>query len=59
TTLEKLSNAKNHSLIFNLKKKITIEKITEMIERHQIEGHDVMNVSNQLQTLFNKYCEER
>ena len=34
-------------------------KITEMIERHQIEGHDVMNVINQLQTLFNKYCEER
>ncbi len=33
--------------------------ITEMIERHQIEGHDVMNVINQLQTLFNKYCEER
>ncbi|MBH4888772.1 BrxA/BrxB family bacilliredoxin, partial [Staphylococcus aureus] len=24
-----------------------------------IEGHDVMNVINQLQTLFNKYCEER
>ncbi len=34
-------------------------KITEMIERHQIEGHDVMNVINQLQTLFNKYCKER
>ncbi len=28
-----------------------------MIERHQIEGHDVMNVINQLQTLFNKYCQ--
>ena len=34
-------------------------KITEMIERHQIEGHDVMYVINQLQTLFDKYCEER
>lgn len=34
-------------------------KITEMIERHQIEGHDVMDVINQLQTLFDKYCEER
>lgn len=34
-------------------------KITEMIERHQIEGHDVMDVINQLQKLFDKYCEER
>ena len=34
-------------------------KITEMIERHQIEGHDVMDVINQLQGLFEKYCEER
>lgn len=34
-------------------------KITEMIERHQIEGHDVMDVINQLQALFDKYCEER
>ncbi|MDN8785297.1 BrxA/BrxB family bacilliredoxin, partial [Staphylococcus aureus] len=34
-------------------------KITEMIERHQIECHDVINVINQLQTLFNKYFEER
>lgn len=34
-------------------------KITEMIERHQIEGHDVMEVINQLQALFDKYCEER
>ena len=34
-------------------------KITEMIERHQIEGHDVMDVINQLQNLFDKYCEER
>ena len=34
-------------------------KITEMIERHQIEGHDVMDVINQLQSLFDKYCEER
>ncbi len=34
-------------------------KITEIIERHQIEGHDVMDVINQLQALFDKYCEER
>ncbi|AMY04718.1 BrxA/BrxB family bacilliredoxin [Staphylococcus condimenti] len=34
-------------------------KITEMIERHQIEGHDIMDVINQLQNLFEKYCEER
>lgn len=34
-------------------------KITEMIERHQIEGHDVMDVINQLQALFDKYYEER
>ncbi|MCS5081010.1 BrxA/BrxB family bacilliredoxin [Staphylococcus aureus] len=27
--------------------------------REYFEGHDVMNVINQLQTLFNKYCEER
>ena len=32
-------------------------KITEMIERHQIEGHDVMDVINQLQGLFDKYCD--
>lgn len=30
-----------------------------MIERYQIEGHDVMDVINQLQGLFEKYCEER
>ncbi len=34
-------------------------KITEMVERHQIEGHEVMDVINQLQSLFDKYCEER
>ncbi|MGV3051955.1 bacilliredoxin BrxB [Staphylococcus chromogenes] len=34
-------------------------KITEMIERHQIEGHDTMDVINQLQCLFDKYCEEK
>ena len=34
-------------------------KITEMIERHQIEGHDVMDVINQLQALIDKYSEER
>ncbi|MCS4485494.1 bacilliredoxin BrxB [Staphylococcus americanisciuri] len=31
-------------------------KITEMIERHQIEGHDTMDVITQLQHLFDKYC---
>ncbi|UXR68704.1 MULTISPECIES: bacilliredoxin BrxB [unclassified Staphylococcus] len=31
-------------------------KITEMIERHQIEGHDTMDVITQLQRLFDKYC---
>ena len=34
-------------------------KITQMIERHQIEGHDVMDVITQLQNLFEEYCEER
>ncbi|ANZ33305.1 bacilliredoxin BrxB [Staphylococcus carnosus] len=34
-------------------------KITEMIERHQIEGHDIMDVITQIQNLFEKYCEER
>lgn len=34
-------------------------KVTEMIERHQIEGHDVMNVITQLQNLFDKYCVEK
>lgn len=34
-------------------------KVTEMIERHQIEGHDVMDVINQLQNLFDTYCDEK
>ena len=34
-------------------------EITEMIERHQIEGHDVMDVITQLQNLFEAYCDER
>ncbi|MBA1354270.1 bacilliredoxin BrxB [Staphylococcus cohnii] len=34
-------------------------EITQMIERHQIEGHDVMDVINQLQNLFDTYCDER
>ncbi|MFH4934955.1 bacilliredoxin BrxB [Staphylococcus cohnii] len=34
-------------------------KITQMIERHQIEGHEVMDVINQLQNLFDTYCDER
>lgn len=32
-------------------------KITKMVERHQIEGHEVMDVINQLQSLFDTYCE--
>ena len=32
---------------------------SQMIERHQIEGHDVMDVINQLQNLFDTYCDER
>lgn len=34
-------------------------EITQMIERHQIEGHEVMDVINQLQNLFDTYCDER
>ncbi|MDW8565072.1 MULTISPECIES: bacilliredoxin BrxB [Staphylococcus] len=34
-------------------------KVTEMIERHQIEGHDVMDVINQLQNLFDTHCDEK
>ncbi|MBF7017048.1 bacilliredoxin BrxB [Staphylococcus durrellii] len=34
-------------------------KITQMIERHQIEGHDVMDVITQLQNLFEEYCKDR
>lgn len=34
-------------------------KVTEMIERHQIEGHYVMNVITQLQNLFDNYCVEK
>ncbi|MGI2242868.1 bacilliredoxin BrxB [Staphylococcus cohnii] len=34
-------------------------EITQMIDRHQIEGHDVMDVINQLQNLFDTYCDER
>ena len=34
-------------------------EITKMIERHQIEGHEVMDVINQLQNLFDTYCDER
>ena len=34
-------------------------KVTEMIERHQIEGHDVMSVITQLQNLFDNYCVEK
>ena len=34
-------------------------KVTEMIERHQIEGHDVMNVITQLQNLFDTHCDEK
>ncbi len=33
-------------------------KICTMIERHQIEGYDPMNVVNRLQQTFEEYCEE-
>ncbi|MBM0867935.1 bacilliredoxin BrxB [Staphylococcus auricularis] len=33
-------------------------KIVEMIERHQIEGHDIMDVITQLQNLFEANCAE-
>src|SRR5699024_10596629 len=34
-------------------------KIAQMVERHQIEGHDVMDVITQLQNTFDTYCDER
>lgn len=34
-------------------------KITQMVERHQIEGHDVMDVITQLQNTFDTYCDEK
>ncbi len=34
-------------------------KITEMVERHQIEGHDTMDVITQLQRLLDRYCVEK
>lgn len=34
-------------------------KIAQMIERHQIEGHDVMDVITQLQNTFDTYCDEK
>ncbi|WP_281200613.1 bacilliredoxin BrxB [Staphylococcus schleiferi] len=34
-------------------------KITEMVECHQIEGHDTMDVITQLQRLFDRYCVEK
>ncbi len=33
-------------------------KICRMIERHEIEGHDPMQVVNKLQDAFEEYCEE-
>ncbi len=33
-------------------------KIQMMIERHEIEGHDPMQVIQKLQDAFEKYCEE-
>ena len=33
-------------------------KICTMIERHQIEGYDPMNVVTKLQQTFDEYCEE-
>lgn len=34
-------------------------KIAQMVERHQIEGHDVMDVITQLQNTFETYCDEK
>ncbi|MCU5746336.1 BrxA/BrxB family bacilliredoxin [Staphylococcus sp. SQ8-PEA] len=34
-------------------------EVKAMIERHQIEGHEVMDVITQLQNLFDEYCAER
>jgi putative YphP/YqiW family bacilliredoxin len=33
-------------------------KIVKMIERHEIEGHDPMQVIQKLQGYFDQYCEE-
>lgn len=33
-------------------------KIVRMIERHEIEGHEPMDVINKLQESFEEYCEE-
>ncbi|MRX73139.1 BrxA/BrxB family bacilliredoxin [Bacillus lacus] len=33
-------------------------KILEMVERHEIEGHDPMSVVANLQSKFDAYCEE-
>lgn len=34
-------------------------KIAQMVERHQIEGHDVMDVITQLQNTFDTYCDKK
>ncbi len=34
-------------------------KIAQMVERHQIEGHDIMDVITQLQNTFDTYCDEK
>lgn len=34
-------------------------KIAQIVERHQIEGHDVMDVITQLQNTFDTYCDEK
>ena len=33
-------------------------KLCTMVERHEIEGHDPMQVVNKLQNAFEEYCEE-
>lgn len=33
-------------------------KICTMVERHEIEGHDLMSVVQKLQNAFDEYCEE-
>lgn len=33
-------------------------ELVKMVERHEIEGHDPMQVVEKLQNAFEEYCEE-
>lgn len=35
------------------------KKITKIIKKHQIKNHNIINIINQLQTLFNKYYKKK